>query len=388
MSLTKLTTLLANHFYGVVSTYCVGNEVHFLEARTPKMQKTFVIRVPPKYKMEGNDENYKRFQVTHIPASGVPPTTRQLDYLMDIKGPLIDCDLLSISSTGMCLYKNNNDVDYYKIGEYDIPEDRSLPEEPEIGGVEQIIKEAAILMERLDPHEEESPPKEIREDPEAEKVETEEVDTPIELEFDDVESEPTPDKDEEKPSVLEDKEMDGQEGSLQVEKKPVQSRRDNALPPMLEDADIGLGIVYYSVDVGVFYKRAGSLEDEIIGVYDTLDDNEDALRESKISEITLLTERVVHKAKLSAEKIKQDEKALKAQLITLSAILEKTEIFQTKINTGDKKKFADVKPDIDRIHTQTRNTIYDINVELLRNRDAAEDILNSIQTSLEEILNI
>jgi hypothetical protein len=367
LSLTKLSSLMNDHAYSMVSTYCVGNEVHFIEARTPKLQKTFIIRVPPKYRME-SDEDYKRFQIT--PTSLL--SSRQLDYLMEIKGPFMECDVVSISSSMVCLYRNNGSIEYYKCGDYEVVDDE-LPLEPEIGGVEQVIRDANELMERLDPPletEEETGPKEEEWDEGAE-LSTEESDqqVAIELEFEET-SQPEV-KEAETPKL-----------------PPIENkRRDNPLPPGMEDADISLGIVYYSIDVGTFYKKAATLEDTILDIYNTLDDNEDELRGMKVTEITLLTEKIVQKAKDISQKIKKDESELKGQLITLSAILEKTEGFKAKIEK-DRKKFSDVKPDIDRVYTQTRNTIYDINVELLRVRDSAEDLLSSIQTSLEEILNI
>jgi len=381
LSVTKLTTLLSNHSYSLISTYCVGEDVRFVEVRTPRFQKTFVIYIPPKYKMV-HDDAYKRLQITPINASLI--SSRQLDYLIEVKGPLIDCDLLSISSTILCLYKNNGSIDHYKIGEHEIRDvDETVEEdEPEIGSVEKIISDAAQLMKQLEPENETE--NQILDNTEV----LPETDTLIELEFEEDENEPThlmkSSEDDIQPANLED--VKEKEESKISHSKPLK-RMDNPMPPELEDSDIRLGIIYYSVDVGLFYKNAVSLEEDIMGVYNTLDDNEDSLRTIKVTEITVLTEKIIQKANEIAEKIKKDETEIKAQLITLSTILDKTEAFEAKMET-DRKKFASVKPDIDRIHTQTKTTIYDINVELLRIRDSADDLLHSIQTSLHEILNI
>lgn len=395
LSIAKLSSFMTKQSYTLVSTYCVGSDVRFIEARTPKFQKTFIIHIPAKYQMQ-NDDAYRQSQITPD-TSSTEIRIRQKEYLLEIKGPIIDSDLLTVSSSLVCLHKNNGTVDQYKVGEF-YSEDEPREDE-EIGGVEQIIKDADHMMRKLEPEPDLSEPEGEEDDgdedgeeeqghesgegdeeseprieegvnnPQREVADggdkTKEEEIHIELEFD-----PTP-VEEAKPEPIR-----------------IPRRRDNPLPPSLEDSDISLGIIFYSIDVNLFYKfKADELEEKILGVYNILDDNESELRESKIAEIALLAEKIVEKVKTSIEANKKKEKELKTQLVSLSAILDKTDSLQSR-TTKDKKKFSDIKSEFDRIQAQTKATIYDINVELLRLRDASDDLLDSVQSSFEEIANV
>jgi len=392
LSLSKLSSLLSKHSYALISTYCVGDDVYFIEARTPKLQKTFVIHVPRKYKLGCDEDTHKRFQITPIPASLI--SSRQLDYLIDAKGPLIDCDLLSISSSVLCLYHNNGSVEYYKIGD-DVHIDLEV-EEREVGNVERIVRDASEIMKKIDPKLAFASPIPVEEQEKvltAVDLEQMKMITPkntegmIELEFEDEEGgsidETIPLMD----AVISEDFEEPLEEATPIVSLPKIYRSDNSLPPNLEDSDITLGIIYYSIDVTLFYKKVTALEDEVITIYNAIDDNQDDVRSTKLTEITLLTEKIIQLSKDAAEKIKKEETELKSQLITLSAVLDQTETLHKRMEK-DSKKFVAIKPDIDRVHNQTRSTIYDINVELLRIRDTADDLLNSIQSSLEEILNV
>ena len=55
--------------------------------------------------------------------------------------------------------------------------------------------------------------------------------------------------------------------------------------------------------------------------------------------------------------------------------------------SNDVKKFSDLKPEIDRLHNQTKTTLHEINIELLRNKEELDDRIKTIQSSLEELLN-
>ena len=103
LSLNKLQKLLHENSYTLVSLYCEGDATRFLEVRTPKIQKTFIIALPRKYKLLCSESSYKRIEI--YPSD--ERDSRQIDYLTELKGPLIDCDLVSISSFMVCLYKNN-----------------------------------------------------------------------------------------------------------------------------------------------------------------------------------------------------------------------------------------------------------------------------------------
>lgn len=432
LSLAKLKGLLAKYSYTLVATYCVGDDVYFIEARTPKFQKTFIISVPLKYKMVC-DDTHRRLQISPLSDSLV--TSNQYMYISELKGPLIDCDLIAISSSTVCVYKNNGNAEYYKMGEQE-DEGEEDGECEDIGGVEQLIKNANEIMEKANDADEDF---EIGDDDE-DKKETdnrEEKDTDeeteltpedleqmklvspknaidaIELDFQDDEGGSVEDSvplmesivnknqdEEEEPPKKVVKTKSDRKKSKDKEKTSIlekliptdiiplkKTRKDNSLPPNLEDADIVLGIVYYCKEVGLFYKKAETLEEEIVSAYNVLDDNESDMREGKISEIAELCTNVIQKVKDATSEVKKGEEDLKAQLLTLTTILDQTDALKMRMEKNP-KKFIEVKPDIERINTQTKSTIYEINMDLLKSRDAMEDILNSVKTSLEEIINI
>ena len=163
-----------------------------MEAKTPKFQKTFTIHVPTKYKLGCDDETHKRFQITPIPPSLI--ISRQSDYLSEVKGPLVECDLLAISSTMICLSKNNGSLEYYAIGDYAYQDEVETEEKEtvDLGDVERIVRDATEVMKKFDV-EVEQPKKDkvlTSDDLEHLKVVTPKAtDDQIELEFEDQEGE-------------------------------------------------------------------------------------------------------------------------------------------------------------------------------------------------------
>src|SRR4029079_18537350 len=90
LSLTKFLSILAKNEFTPVSLYCLPDKVGFLEIRTPKTQKTFIISVPEKYRMKIDTDAYKIIHILYRDDG-----KDNLDYIEEIKGPLLTCDLVS-----------------------------------------------------------------------------------------------------------------------------------------------------------------------------------------------------------------------------------------------------------------------------------------------------
>ena len=397
ISLSKFLSLLEKHNYTLVSTYCVGDDVYFIESRTPRLQKTFVISVPQKYKMTCNTETHKRFQIN----PSREPSVRQIDYLTEIKGPLLECDLLAISSTDICIYRNNGTTGSYTIGDVIREEEAEEEERDDIEEIERDVKKMTKLIEEEASDEEDEL---TSEDLKTMKVVNSSKTGGVELEFEDSEGAPIEDA---VPDLMEKEFEEGiDEGDEDVEEEDVEEvehqtpaeesivaaaetpkkRSDNSLPPNIEDSGVTLGLIYYSIDLQIFYRKvAENLETAILACYDTLDDNENTMRENKAVEIVESALKLSEKVRLDMKGCREKEMELKAQILKLSAVLNNTDVLRAKVAT-DPAKFSDVKPDLDRIVSQTKTTIFEINVALLRMRDNADDMLSYYQTSLDDMI--
>lgn len=442
LSLSKLSEVLASKSYTLVSVYydVKAETIVFLEARTPKVQKTFIVAIPPKYKMKMDISNYKRIDIS---PKQLLQTEKQTEFLSEIKGVLLDCDIMAISSTTLCLQKNNGVVLCYGFGvlEENMDDDSLESSSEQVDAVEQILSDAKKIEELVDPVEreelilEEEPEEDVSaelnvaEDNSKEaNEEIEDAGAGVEVDADAQAREEGVDEDKEEQVELEfdiapiTKDVvakDMKEISKKIidpKKKPskpvvqeivilpqpktesLKQRKDNSIPPDIQESDLSLGIIYYSIDLDHFYKKINpkltgrssqplDFETEILGVYDAIDDNEEDMRISKLDEITELALKVVQKSKDNLEAFKKEELNLKTQILKLSTVLDQTDALKLRISKTP-AKFTDTKPEIDRLRNQTKTTLHEINIELLKNRDLVEDLLSTTKTSLEEILDM
>ena len=162
------------------------------------------------------------------------------------------------------------------------------------------------------------------------------------------------------------------------------------VPENLETLDISLGLIYYSIDIDKFYKKANrkiDIEEDIISTYDIIDENENDLRSEKADNITELCAKLTLKVKEEVEKYRKEENHLKTQILKLSLVLDNAEKLKGKIDSDGTNKFLDSKPEINKLYNQTKTTFHDINLEILRNKDRIDDFLVQYQSALEEMLN-
>jgi len=460
LSVERFLKFLEKHNYSLTSVYCAENEhVRFAECRTPQQQKTFMVHLPDKYTLVlGSTESDIKKVPIRKDDSGLE--SRQIKYLSDLKGPLLDCDLVAISSSTLCMYKNSGQTELYDLSggtesESDVSdgedsEDEASEEESEdvITGLEKDTTEVLTKVEpgASLPKPQERPPKDSLESgqdkpqeppepspPEPPKetsnkpenkteesvlkgspgkgtsVEVEPRKTPppeptkIELVFQDDDGESIEDiqefiePDETLSQNLKDvkervsrvshsdssKELEPQESASNLE----YTTYHNALPPGIEYSDIVLGIVYPMVELGPFFRKIATFEKEVISICEQVDDNILDLRKVKLKEIRELSTAFLAHSETRLAKINEEEKALRSSLIRLTIILSQTEILRKKV-AANPEKLSGEAPEVERIYDQTRKTIHDLNIELLRLQDSADELLANYQSSIKELMDL
>lgn len=419
LSFNKFQELLSKNGYAVVSVYEAKKRIIFLELRTPRLQRSFILYIPKKYKMKSKNDRFKTFKIRKCSTA-----EDILSYLSEIKGSLLDCDLISISNEFLCLQRNNGDVITHCFGEENTklvdfadqsPIDKLIDEgkkmekllqdednEEEGGEIEIDEKKVGLNDENEDEEEDEEvldlnedeDEGDLKNDNEKNEGDGEDEDEEL-LDLNEVEEdkevlETSGKKGKKKEIELEFETPDAEDVYITPKAKNVslQSRFDNSIPSNIEDSNINIGLIYYSVDLSLFYKKikdSVAFEKEILAVYDALDDNEIEIRDIKIDEITELSNKLVKKAKDVSNECKKKSLELKSQILRLSETLDKTEKLKDKIALNT-KKFANSKPDVDRLHNQTKTALHDINTEIIRKRESTNDVLEIIRISLEELL--
>jgi len=160
----------------------------------------------------------------------------------------------------------------------------------------------------------------------------------------------------------------------------VQSEEDNDRG----DDDIVLGMIYYTIELGSVYKIIEHVETEAATVMEIIDDNANNIRDDRVTRILEILEKLVIKVKAAYEDFSTEEDKLKSQAAQLSMLFDQTTSLKRKVLD---EKYADNKSNIDRVHDQTRATIKEINLEMLRARDAIDEFLDITQSTLSELID-
>jgi hypothetical protein len=349
-----------------------GTKVRLVEVRTPKMQKLFIIYIPTKYTMICNTTTYK---VKRISETTSQPLAKQSDYVSTVKGNFLECDLLTHSADFICLYKNNGTTENYRFGEV-VNRDKKEVDVDE-NPIDQFISDSEVALKKIDPDISLSSQRTLSDDITTELDESTVVDASapgsVELEFvGDVGGD----------SDLDDIKEFIDSGALGT----IVDVDDSDVEEDDEAVDSAIGIIYYAIDISLFYKKIGNLEDEILTIYNTIDDNESTIRDDRLADIEDLAQSLIIHTKDKLEKYKKEETDLKAQIVKLSIVLDKTLSLKEKIKV-DPEKYIEAQGEIDRVYNQTRNTVYDINIELLKIRDEVDDVLSMTQSTLEGLVD-
>nr|QBK86583.1 MAG: uncharacterized protein LCMAC102_03780 [Marseillevirus LCMAC102] len=406
LSLEKLSNLFKLHKYILVAAYCEETNIRFLECKTPKQQKTFLVYLPPKYTMCLNEKSLlNRFNIT---PTNLPPSPRQIQFMLDMKGPLLECDLLIISSQMVCMYRNSGDTECYLIGDENEDEKSKEPEDEkskEIDEITQLEQKTIKVLQKVKPgaklpqiplqdSTEGQSKDSTEEETEGQSKDTSENDN-IDLVFEDDSGEVfdevrhTLNTAESKLHVVQEKinKRDGETFGDSEDEIEDLITRDNAFPPKMEDGDTILGIIYVMIDIGSFFKKIASYEEEVISLNEHLDDNELDIRKEKLSKIRETAINFLSHAEERLKKVNDEEKELKLQLMRLTVVLAQAEILKTRVEKNP-DKYGEIVNESETIYSQTRETTHDLNMELLKLRDTADELLNNYQSSITELLEL
>lgn len=365
LSFKKLVGLIQKQSYIITSVWTNKERIELLELRTPKLQKTFIVNVPEKYKLTYDTDLYKRVSI--VPTIS-PPIQKQLDYINELRGSIMNCDLISLTSKFVCIYKNNGSYLHYVIGDQDV-----APQLEEKDELSTLIEDATKIIGNVHLPSISEDVEEIAKPIDNKNIVNpiEDAEEPIELEFiQDSEEENDEESEEDIPSILE---------HSKPSKTSSLYRKDNSIPPNLEDVDIMRGLIYYCTSLSEFYKSFSTedYETKIVTIYDVLNDNDKNIRESRIENITELFQKLNKKIKDELELFQKKEDELKNNILALSTILEKIE--RLRPSKGG--------PELEKIYTQTRAAIYEANIDLLKERESIDDYFESIESVLDSYLS-
>lgn len=410
LSLDRFLSFLETHKYVLASLYCEGDNIRFAECRTPRQQKTFIIHVPKKYLLPG--ANAKMTSI-YVEKSGLG--SRQIKYLSDLRGPLLECDLLAISSSNICMYKNSGQALLYGFGK-----SKTDSKSPDTGfeeghpDVSHLEKDTDKVLDKVQPGSRLPKPKvrnskdpedpEDPEDPDDSKDDSKEDSKEDSTEGTDDEGEvELVFQDSEGGSIEDVKEFIAPDKSLERNLQSVTERiklvstseetipdfttHDNTLPPDIKYSDIVLGIVYPMIDLGSFYRKVKGYEKEVISICEQINDNILDIRNDKLKEIRDGSSIFLTHAEDRLKKINEEEKSLRSALIRLTIILSQTEILRKKVDSNP-KVLKNEMPEIERIFAQTRKTIHELNIDLLRLQDSADELLSNYQSSIKEMMDL
>ena len=106
LSLDKFISFLERYSYILIAVYCEEKNIQFVECRTPRQQKTFIVYLPEKYIMVVPSESLasaKTLERLNISSTNALPLSQQIEFMSDMKGVLLECDLVDISRDAGCI---------------------------------------------------------------------------------------------------------------------------------------------------------------------------------------------------------------------------------------------------------------------------------------------
>jgi hypothetical protein len=362
--------------------------VVFFEVKLPKTQKSVLIHISSKYKMtlpESTPIKKIKLLKTNKKSS---LTENSLFYLIQARGPLIEADLSAISSDGLCYSKlsGENECYFFDIGSAPTTIEKKpwKKEKDKLKKLEKDVKKTAKSLDiTLKTHK-----KIVFEEEKNDEENSSEIsdDKGVELVFSD-EHQPETKEDEKSIDFSEDSFSGISSDSFSIDEEELAKLplRTNAIFP--EELDVNMGIIYVTTDVGYFYKNISEYEKEALEVYEQLDDNEIDSRISRINEIKKKINTLNTFLDKKVKKIENEEKALKYQLLRLSNILSDADTLKTKIENNPKKDDINTS-EVDKVYNQTRKTVHDLNIELIRKKEDIEEIITDFEESVHDLLSI
>ena len=421
LSVDLFLKFLEKHNYALTSVYCQNKHIYFAECRTPRQQKTFIIHIPDRYSLILG-ESSPDIQAIPIKRDLEGLKTRQIKYLSDLRGSLLSCDLVAISGSTLCVHKYNETSELYNLRDEE-PDGEGEDEESESESediVSELETETTEILDKVDPgsqlpkpkipkssaktseskETETSEPEETsKEEPnkrskkKSEETSKEEPEAKVELIFEDSEGGSVEDvqefiePDELAKNLHDVKEDLESEGLPTEETEEVEyTTHSNDLPPDMEYSDIVLGMVYPMVSLGDFYKKVKTYEKEVISICEQINDNILDIRKVKLQEIKTLSASFLAHAEAKLADIDKKEKELRTSLVRLTIILSQVDVLKKRVLAN--KKLKDEIERVEKIQSQTRQTINELNLDLLRLQDSADELLSNYQASIKGLMEL
>lgn len=376
LDFSKFQRLTDGKGYILGTAYVDRGSIRFLECRTPIQQKTFIIHVPERYSLIPSD-----LKIIEITPSEEIPSARQIEHIISIRGDTLTCDLASILSTGICSCVSGQPAKKYSIISLEGEDaDIELMEDDEqVVRKKDKIDRAVDVLRKIDP-DLIVPPIPLEE----EEAQISDNDT-IELVFEDDDGNEVDDVTEAfKLSLAGLGDIDGELGEIEF------GDVDNSIPDDLEDEDISLGIVYLMVQIKDFFKSVGQTgyEDEVIKIYDTMYENEMKRRDTRLKTIDSMCNDLRSSSKKRLSEISNEEKNLRVQLMRLTMVLKQSNAQLKKVMSNKEKYGEDIVAEVVTIKTGILETIHGLNLELIKQRELADEILSDFESSLKELSEI
>lgn len=437
------------HHFKVVSTIVdvSSNLVKFIECKTPIRQKTFYVFITKNYVMKAPDDKYIKKRVKYLPDE--EPSRRSKEFMHTLRGRLA-CDMLFISSNMVymstpsdkvyCFITSNlvveteseddDEITSLKKKLKNIQKKITIPSLPppsiaipssstaegddlvfkdedgeeydpiksamnaKVGTVEDIVSsplEEGVVIEKiasapkpLEPtkNEEEKGDNDTLEESEKEEEDKSEKEEEGESEkkIEEVTPPPPPPPEEDDDDVIEDEEEseeseDDDEGEIDNE------------TPNIDVEGIVLGMSFVLIDIKHFFSKFSTFENELIEYYDTLDENEKGMRQSRISDIASITTDIVSRVKECIGGLSDKEAKLKTDIARTSTIILKISSIKNTIESDASKYESGIISEINQLndlYASARGAVDQYNIQILKIRDKIDDILYNVTLFLEQ----
>lgn len=159
---------------------------------------------------------------------------------------------------------------------------------------------------------------------------------------------------------------------------------DNSPPEEIETTSIVIGIVYVAVDLRDFLRAIGKdLEEKLIEVYQTIDQNEVEIRERRLTEILTVAKDFIQKAPEKLLAFEEKEQSINDKLFKLN------ELYDSLEEESEKAKGKEtIQSDIRKVKEQIRQTIGNMNMQILRIKDNADELLDDWKFSVDAMTSL
>ena len=168
LSFKKLLGLLEKHSYITKNVYSSENLIKIVECKSPKFQKSFFIFIPDKYSLK-NIKLPKSVKNYNILLSKDVPSSYHIEFMSNMKGELLECDLSLVTGNDIFLYFDNGEYKYYILTDAKIK-----PVLKKKDKIDKLLSKSAKIIKKLDY--EESSKKLTQEDTNAKKEDLLDVD--------------------------------------------------------------------------------------------------------------------------------------------------------------------------------------------------------------------